>query len=67
MEYQYTKKVANTTFQIIVKIFENIISKKVLNNFFLNNVISPKHIGFLPNRSFCFQLLDRYTLSWCPF
>ena len=38
--------------------FEHIISLKILNHLFLNNLISPKQFGFLPKRTSCIQLLD---------
>ena len=40
------------------KIFEHIISIKILEYLFLYNLNSPKLFGFFPNRTCCFQLLD---------
>ena len=40
------------------RIFEHIISLKMLDHLFFNNLISPKQFGFLPKRTSCFQLLD---------
>ena len=40
------------------RIFEHIVSLKILDHLFLNNLVSPKQFGFLPKRTSCFQLLD---------
>ena len=39
------------------RIVEHIISTKVLDYLFLNNLISPKQFVFLPNRTSCFSLI----------
>ena len=40
------------------RIFEHIISLKILDHLFSNKLISHKQFGFLPNRSSCHQLLN---------
>ena len=42
----------------ICRLFESIISKKILSHLLSNDLLSPQQFGFLPNRSSCSQLLS---------
>ena len=46
------------------KIFEHIISIKILDHLFLNNLISSKKFGFLPNRTSCLDCLHSWLVSF---
>ena len=40
------------------RLFESILTQKIVSHLLLNNLLSPNQFGFLPNRSSCGQLLS---------